>query len=158
MVMPENLFVSVKKIQDTILICAPVVSQYAAAGALRAGAAFCREKLKGITAVRELVLDALEQISELCAVPRADGAFYFLLRIHSPLNPMDLTERLIREHGVAVIPGTTFGMDHRSIRKGGASSEPACYVRISYGALQTKTAAEGIGRLVTGLKTILCHQ
>src|SRR6185369_12263196 len=39
MVMPENLFVPVKKIQDTILICAPVISQYAACGALKAGAA-----------------------------------------------------------------------------------------------------------------------
>src|SRR5439155_6757630 len=81
MVMPENLFVSIKKIQDTILICAPVISQFAAAGALKAGAAFCREKLQSIAAVRKLVLSELEQINDLCTVPRADGAFYFLLRI-----------------------------------------------------------------------------
>ena len=143
MVMPENLFVPVKKIQDTIVICTPVISQFAAAGALKAGAAFCREKLKGIAEVRTVVLTELEQINDLCSVPRADGAFYFLLRIHARRDPMELTERLIRDYRVAVIPGTAFGMD------GG------CYLRVSYGALQKETAAEGIGRLVKGLKTIL---
>jgi len=143
MVMPENLFVPVKKIQDTILICAPVISQYGACGALKAGAAFCREKLKGIAEVRNVVMSELEPIKDFCTVPPADGAFYFLLRIDAGRDPMELTERLIREHQVAVIPGTAFGMDS------------GCYLRVSYGALQKDTAAEGIGRLVKGLKTIL---
>jgi len=33
--------------------------------------------------------------------------------------------------------------------------EDKCYLRVAYGALQKKTAAEGIGRLVKGLKSIL---
>ena len=37
MVIPKHLLVEVKKIQDTILICPPVISQYAALGALSAG-------------------------------------------------------------------------------------------------------------------------
>jgi len=143
MVMPQELFVSVNKIQDTILICAPVISQYAATGALKAGPAFCRAKLTAIAEVRSLVLGELERIKGLCAVPPARGAFYFLIRVHAQRNPMEVTERLIREHGVAVIPGTAFGMD-----KG-------CYLRISYGALQKQTAAEGIGRLVKGLSALL---
>ena len=56
---------------------------------------------------------------------------------------MELVERLIREYQVAVIPGTTFGM------------EDGCYLRVAYGALQQETAAEGIGRLVRGLRAIL---
>jgi aspartate/methionine/tyrosine aminotransferase len=82
-------------------------------------------------------------MGEFCTVPRADGAFYFLLRIHADRNPMELTEKLVREHGVAVIPGTAFGIDR------------GCYLRVAYGALPEQTAAEGIGRLVRGLKTIL---
>jgi aspartate/methionine/tyrosine aminotransferase len=143
MVLPEHLLVSVKKIQDTILICAPVISQYAAVGALQAGTTFCQERLAAITEVREVVLNQLERIRGLCTVPRADGAFYFLLRVHAERDPMELTEQLIREHGIAVIPGTAFGMDQ------------GCYVRVSYGPLQKQTAAEGIGRLVRGLQTIL---
>jgi aspartate/methionine/tyrosine aminotransferase len=54
-----------------------------------------------------------------------------------------IAERLIREHKVAVIPGPAFGMTD------------GCYFRVAYGALQPATVAEGIGRLVTGLKDIL---
>ena len=143
MVLPHNLLDPVKKIQDTILICAPVISQYAAIGALQVGSAYCAEKLRGIEEVRRIVLDQLQSIRDICTVPRADGAFYFLLRLHKALDPLRLTERLIREHGVAVIPGNAFG-----IREG-------CYLRVAYGALQKETAAEGIGRLVRGLKALV---
>jgi aspartate/methionine/tyrosine aminotransferase len=53
-----------------------------------------------------------------------------------------LTERLIREHRVAVVPGSVFG------------TTDGCYIRVSYGALDEETAAAGIGRLVSGLKKI----
>jgi aspartate/methionine/tyrosine aminotransferase len=143
MVVPRALLESVKKIQDTILICAPVISQYAAMGALEIGSAYCVEKLRGIEEVRKIVLDQLHSIKDICTVPRADGAFYFLLRIHKAIDPLVLTERLIREYRVAVIPGNAFG-----IREG-------CYLRVAYGALQPDTAAEGIGRLVRGLKALV---
>jgi len=142
MVLPQKLLVAVKKIQDTIVICAPVISQFAALGALQTGSQYCREKLREIAEVRELVFQELKHISDLCRVPRTDGAFYFLLRLHKALDPMKLTERLIREHGVAVIPGTAFG------------TTDGCYLRVAYGALQKGTAAEGIGRLVRGLKAL----
>ena len=56
---------------------------------------------------------------------------------------VELAERLIREHRVAVIPGTAFGMTD------------GCHFRVAYGALQKETVAEGIGRLVRGLRAIL---
>ena len=143
MAIPERLFESVKKIQDTILICPPVVSQYAAVGALQAGPGFCRRQVAAISEVRNIFLNELAGIGDLCTVPKADGAFYFLLRMHTDRNPMELTERLVREHGVAVIPGTAFGIDR------------GCYLRVAYGAIPKPTAAESIGRLVRGLKTIL---
>jgi aspartate/methionine/tyrosine aminotransferase len=55
---------------------------------------------------------------------------------------MALAERLIREHRVAVMPGTAFGMTD------------GCYFRIAYGALQKATVTEGIGRLVSGLRAL----
>ena len=143
MVIPERLLLPVRKIQDTILICAPVISQYAAIGALQAGAAYCREKLKAIVEFREIVQQELAALGDRCEVPIAEGAFYFLLRIHTDMEPMQLTERLIREHRVAVIPGNAFGLHQ------------GCYLRVAYGALQRETAMQGIGRLVEGLRTIL---
>ena len=143
MVLPEHLFTAVKKIQDTILICPPVISQCAAVGAMQAGSAYTREKLIGIAAVRELVLRELDEIKSFCLVPPANGAFYFLLRLDTKMKPLAVVERLVREHRVAAIPGDAFGMHE------------GCYLRVAYGALQKETVAEGIGRLVRGLKAIL---
>lgn len=143
MVIPEHLLVPIKKIQDTILICPPVVSQYAALGALQAGIDYCQTHIQALVEVRQLVLDSLSRLQSLCTIAPANGAFYFLLKVHTNLSAFELVERLIREHQVAVIPGTTFGMNN------------GCYLRVAYGALQKETAVEGIERLVQGLKTIL---
>ena len=128
MVIPEVLLESVRKIQDTILICAPVISQFAAIGALEAGAAYCREKLRDITEIRDVVRRELSSLGDRCELPPADGAFYFLLRVQTELPPMRIVERLIQEHRVAVIPGTAFGLTD------------GCYLRVAYGALQRDQA------------------
>ena len=143
MVIPEPLFLPIQKIQDTILICPPVVSQWAAVGAMGVGSAYCRRKRRAIEAARRIVLDELAGIAELVTVPPAMGAFYFLLRVRTETGPMALVERLIREHRVAVIPGTTFGL------------ADGCTLRIAYGALEPATAATGLRRLTTGLRAIL---
>jgi aspartate/methionine/tyrosine aminotransferase len=143
MVIPSRLFEPVRKIQDTILICPPVVSQWAAVGAMQAGRAYCEDKLRETREIRRLVLGKLREIDDLATVPRADGAFYLLLRVHGNMAPMQLAQRLIEEHKVAVIPGMTFGVQDQ------------CLLRVAYGALHKETAAAGIGRLVRGLREIL---
>ena len=77
-----------------------------------------------------------------CDVPSPDGAFYYLVRVHSRMDSMTLGERLIREHRVATIPGSAF-----------ADPSP-CSVRISYGALDSDSVIEGLRRLVGGLQAI----
>src|SRR5919108_329673 len=59
MLIPEHLYDSVLKAQDTNLICAPLISQYAALGALEVGSSYCRERLPAIERVRAVVLDEL---------------------------------------------------------------------------------------------------
>jgi aspartate/methionine/tyrosine aminotransferase len=143
MVIPEHLAVAVRKIQDTNLICPPMVSQAAALGALEAGAGYCREKTRGLSEVREIARRAFGEITSFCAAPMTEGAFYLFLRLSSPLEPLALVERLVREHRVAAIPGTAFGV------------AAGCTLRVAFGALEKETAAEGIGRLVRGLKAIV---
>jgi aspartate/methionine/tyrosine aminotransferase len=142
MVLPEHLLGSIKKIQDTLLICPPVISQFAAAGALKAGRDYCRWKLKAIAEIRAIALQELGQLRSLASVPAANGAFYFLLKLETHRDPLDLAEELIRKHGVAVIPGTAFGAE-------------GCYLRVAYGALEKKTAAAGLQRLVRGLHALV---
>lgn len=143
MIIPEHLLVSVRKIQDTILICPPVISQYVALGALQIGREYCDNYVRAIASVRQLVLDELNTIQNLCTISPAAGAFYFFLKVNTQLDTMELVEQLIREYQVAVLPGTTFGMDN------------GCYLRVAYAALEPETAVAGIGRLVQGMKTIL---
>lgn len=143
MAYPEHLAPAMMKSQDTILVCPTVISQMAAAAAIDVGRAYCAPYVAELADVRHLVLDALASLGPLAAAPAADGAFYCLLKVHTTMDPMTLAERLIREHKVAVIPGTAFGL------------RDGCYFRVAYGALQKDTVAEGIGRLVGGLRRIL---
>jgi aspartate/methionine/tyrosine aminotransferase len=91
-----------------------------------------------------MVLEALATLGDRAEVPTPGGAFYALLRVHTDLQDMEVVERLIREFGVAVMPGSTFGI------------KDGCYLRVAYGALEAGTVAEGMGRLVRGLKAICC--
>lgn len=143
MVIPQNLLVAVKKVQDTILICPPVISQYAALGALQAKEEYLKGNIKAIAEVRHIVFDFLQRLQNLCTITPAEGAFYFFLKVHTEMDSLELVKRLIQEHQVAVIPGTTFGM------------KDGCYLRVAYGALKKETAKEGIERLVQGLQTII---
>lgn len=143
LVAPAHLQTALAKAQDTDLICPPVISQFAALGALDAGPDFWRPKIAELDTIRELALAELDTIRGFCAVPDSRGAFYFLLQLDTALDPMRLVERLVREFGVAAIPGTTFGLTD------------SCTLRVAYGALERETVAVGIGRLVRGLEAII---
>ncbi len=143
MVYPEHLASAIAKCQDTILVCPPVVSQIAAIAALEVGRAYCEPHVRELADIRDIVVSKLSALAPLASVPAADGAFYVLLKVDTTMDPLALAERLIREHKVAVIPGPSFGMTD------------LCYFRVAYGALQRETVAEGIGRLVQGLRAIL---
>lgn len=142
MVVPESLWEAVNKIQDTLLVCPPIVSQRVAAAALAVGRGYAEAHLPQLDQMRRLVHEALSAPDVPCDVPAATGAFYAFIRVHAPLDSLTLVERLIREHRVAVIPGAAFG------------ATEGCHLRVSYGALRQDTVAEGIGRLVEGLRTL----
>ena len=142
MVIPGHLEEPVKKVQDTNLICPPVLNQIAGTAALAEGRAWCEQRILSIAQVRNTVLEELSKLGERVEVPTPTGAFYALLRVHTGRRDMELVETLIRDFGVAVMPGSTFGI------------EQGCYLRVAYGALEAGTVAEGVGRLVRGLLAI----
>ena len=131
------------KSQDTILVCPTVASQVGAAAALEVGRAYCEPHVRELAAIRDIVVSELAALAPLASVPAADGAFYCLLKVETGMDPLALAERLIREHRSRSCRGPAFGMTD------------GCYFRVAYGALQRETVAEGIGRLVTGLRAIL---
>jgi aspartate/methionine/tyrosine aminotransferase len=143
MTYPEHLAEAMAKSQDTIVVCPPVASQVGAIAALEVGRGYCEPHVRELAVIRDIVVSKLAALAPQVTVPAADGAFYVLMKVETALDPMTIAERLIREYKVAVIPGPAFGMTD------------GCYFRVAYGALQKETVAEGIGRLVSGLRAIL---
>jgi aspartate/methionine/tyrosine aminotransferase len=141
-VIPAALNEALYKVQDTVLICAPLVCQAAAAAALARGRAWCAPHVARLGTVRASVLSLFGEVADRCDVPRPDGAFYCLARVRTTMPAMRLMERLVREHKVAVIAGETFG------------ATDACYVRVSFGALEAATVQEGMERLVRGIRSL----
>lgn len=143
MIIPSSLTESVLKVQDSNLICAPRISQEAATAALRIGKSYCDSHLTELTQIRDRVLKELESVRDFCSIPQVNGAFYVFVRVDTLMDALTLAERLICEHGVAVIPGNAFGMKR------------GCTLRIAYGALEPETVSAGMQRLIRGLKALV---
>jgi aspartate/methionine/tyrosine aminotransferase len=142
-VLPEHLLVATKKEQDTILICPPVISQVAACAALQSGSDYCRRRIAGFAQVRSTIRHELAAIESFCHVSPTAGALYYLLKVDTELDDMTVVTRLVNEFGVAVLPGSTFGISS------------GCTLRLSFGALDAVSVAVGVGRLVRGLRAIV---
>jgi aspartate/methionine/tyrosine aminotransferase len=142
MVIPQHLLMPIKKIQDTNLICPPVISQYAALGALTAGYDYCYKHLQEIAKVRNIVFARLQTLSDVAVINYPQGAFYCLLKLETNLSDLIVAKQLIERDRVAIIPGSTFGL------------KEGCYLRVAYGALSVDTATLGVERLVEGIRRL----
>jgi aspartate/methionine/tyrosine aminotransferase len=141
-VFPEKLLSSLLKVQDTNLICPPLITQYAAMGALQAGSAYCRNQIHPLAKIRDQVTNRLQALKQVKVV-RTEGAFYLLLKVDTQKNDLQLAKSLIEEFKVAVIPGCAFGL------------YDACYLRVSYGMLDEQLINIALNRLCEGIK-LLC--
>ncbi|MEI6030809.1 MAG: aminotransferase class I/II-fold pyridoxal phosphate-dependent enzyme [Synechococcaceae cyanobacterium ELA739] len=143
---PTALMAALAKVQDTILICPPRLVQQAAIAALSSAPTWLEERLKTLRQRRRQLLEALQNAqgpglaAHLLAVP--DGAFYALLTVETDRSGEALVEQLILEHGVAALPGESFGL---------AAEAGTAVLRLSYGLLDGPTLAEALGRLLTGV-------
>lgn len=142
-VVPTELETSIYKIQDTNLICPPIIAQVAAEAALNADPSWRRQQASSFPHVRAVVLDELSKLGSRCRFPEPDGAFYVLAEVDTDQDDLTLVRTLIEEFGVAVMPGSAFGVEGR------------CTLRIAYGALDRETVIEGMRRVVRGLTALL---
>ena len=147
--LPQRLLAALAKVQDTDLICPPRLTQRAALAALAAGTAWLGPRLETIRHRRDQLVLALRSAAER-GLPASllrdpDGAFYALLQVRTPLTGLELVERLIREHGVAVLPGESFGLP--------ATGEGAV-LRLSYGLLAPERLQDALERLCAGIRVV----
>jgi len=139
MVFPEALLPSLLKVQDTNLICPPLISQRAAIGALETGSVYCKNQLRQLANIRTQVISQLQGLRDVCQMTETEGAFYLLLKLHTNKNDLAVAKALIEDFKVATIPGCAFGL------------QDGCYLRASYGMLDEARMTIAIERLARGL-------
>jgi aspartate/methionine/tyrosine aminotransferase len=142
-VYPLALSEAMNKVQDTNLICAPVASQLLAAESLKKGRAIVDPQIDALARVRRTVHESLASLGDLIEFPRTEGAFYVLMKLPGVDDALAFNRAMVERHKVATIPGFAFGL---------TDTKTANYQRLSYGALDAASVAEGVQRFVAAVK------
>ncbi len=142
-VYPSRLAEAMNKVQDTNLICAPVVSQRLALEALKRGSSALKPELDALAQVRTRVHEGLADLDGLASFERTTGAFYVMVRLPGVTDPMGFSRAMVERHRVAAIPGFAFGLN---------DTGSANFQRLSFGSLDADTVAEGVRRFVAAAR------
>ena len=114
--------------------CPTAVSQYAALEALNGPQDAVKHFCEEFTKRRAIVIEELSKTKKISLIA-PEGAYYAFLKINGEIDDYELAIRLVKEAGVAVVPGSAFGL-------GGEN-----HIRISFGCEETQLR-EGLKRLV----------
>ncbi|MBL3528365.1 MAG: pyridoxal phosphate-dependent aminotransferase [gamma proteobacterium endosymbiont of Lamellibrachia anaximandri] len=113
---PEEIIKAMKKIQSQSTSNPTSISQVAAQAALEGSQECISDMLKFFKERHDYVVDRLTMMPGVECLP-SDGTFYCFPNIEGALeniegvdNDMELTEYLIQKAGVALVPGTAFGL------------------------------------------------
>ncbi len=142
-VYPLDLSDAMNKVQDTNLICAPVSSQLLAMQALQLGREWVAPHIQALSEVRATVHQALGTLGELIEFPRTQGAFYVLMKLPGVQDALAFNRFMTEQHRVACIPGFAFGL---------TDTQRGNYQRLSYGALDAASVAEGVQRFLSAVR------
>ncbi len=139
----EALAGAIRKAHDFLTVGAPAPLQRAGVVALGFGDAYYREMAASYQRRRDLLLGALQEVGFRPTVPQ--GAYYIMADFTGLSSEDDGTfaRRLVREAGVATVPGSSFFHDPSSGRR---------YVRFAY-PKREQTLEEAARRLRAWLRT-----
>jgi len=138
---PEEILAQMVKIHQFAIMAAPTMSQYAGTMALKNGASDVEMMRASYNQRRRYLMAELERLGIPCFEPF--GAFYIFPNISQfGLSSEEFATRLIREHKVAVVPGSAFGQ----------SGEGFVRVSYAYSIEELKQAFERIERFITELR------
>ena len=135
---PKDVIEAINKIHQYTIMCAPIMSQWAACEVLRNPEALISQMKKEYERRRNYVVGALKDIGLDCIHP--SGAFYAFASIRrTNLDSVTFAKKLLETEKVAVVPGVAFGPSGEG------------FVRISYATSleQLKEALERIKRFLS---------
>lgn len=122
------------KIQDAMIICAPVVSQMAVEAAIREHWDYAVGFARALRARRQMLAHRLMHVGRLHWTP-PDGGFFAFVRVDGCADSAALAAEILQRVHVVTIPGSTFGRCAEG------------YLRLSYGAVDEAALAEACDRL-----------
>lgn len=108
----------VLKVHDAFAICAPTISQFAAAAALSGtngkdgpGDESVKQLMETMTRRRDLVCSRLDKLSDVFTYAKPRGGYYVFPRYRAKDNigSMDFALRILNEAKVITVPGNAFG-------------------------------------------------
>jgi len=107
----KELISAIKNIQDHSTSNPTSISQMAALEALRVKDGSVEAMVKEFQRRRDYIVERINRIKGLSCL-KPEGAFYVFCRLENKnLNSVGVTERLLDEANVAVVPGKAFGSD-----------------------------------------------
>ena len=145
-VFPSDLYDAMNKVQDTNLICAPVPSQLLALEVLKFGRDWVQPRVDALSVVRKNVFRVLSSLGDLAQFPQTQGAFYVLMKMPGlppGQDPLAFNRAMAQKHKVVSVPGFAFGL---------TNTAQANYQRLSYGALEPVSVAQGVERYVAAVR------
>ena len=134
MVAPALFVEEAIKVQDTMIICAAVVAQKAALGALQEGPEFIVARRAALDRRRRLLAQGLAAIPSLHWQP-TEGAFFAFVRVEGCTDSLQLAMDVLGQAHVVTIPGGLFGPAGEG------------YLRLSYGSVEEEELVEACGRM-----------
>ena len=138
---PEEVIATMTKLQENVVACAPLPSQYAAIEALSGHGNYSENMVNIFTSRRNALVAGLQQLPLLkCTAPQA--TFYLMVDISATgYTSYDFAVALLKAQHVAVVPGVAYG---KSCDK---------YVRIAF-TLNEDKIQEGVRRIGEFVKNL----
>ena len=138
---PKEVIATMTKLQENVVACAPLPSQYAAIEALSGHGNYSENMVNIFTSRRNALVAGLQQLPLLkCTAPQA--TFYLMVDISATgYTSYDFAVALLKAQHVAVVPGVAYG---KSCDK---------YVRIAF-TLNEDKIREGVRRIGEFVKSL----
>ncbi|MCJ7621733.1 MAG: aminotransferase class I/II-fold pyridoxal phosphate-dependent enzyme, partial [Anaerolineae bacterium] len=122
------------KVQDSMIVCAPIISQRAALGALKTPLEELTRRRAVLSERPQLVAQSLAEIPRLRWHPTS-GAYYAFVRVEGCTDSAALAWDLLERAHLAVVPGSIFGRNGEG------------FLRLSYGSVERSDIEEACERL-----------
>ena len=122
------------KVQDAMIICAPVISQIAAEGAVRESWTYPTSFHPELLQRRQALIDGVAGVPRLRWTPTS-AAFFGFVRVDGCDDSAALARALLEDAHVVTIPGAAFGRSGEG------------HLRLSYGSASVDAVREAMARI-----------